>query len=325
MDVTLKWPFNMLVCGPTQSGKTMWVIRLLKHMKNLIEKPPKRILWYSPHETAPAEALSLREDSLIPTLIHYRGLPWTRSDAGKASSRKVKLDKEEEIDSSDEEADPPPTTTVGDLVIIDDFAEEIANSRELTAYLTRHSHHQGISILLISQNCFWAGRESRTQSLNMHYIVLMRQKRDQKQVRTLARQISTGEASYTDFMHAYNDATSQRQFAYLLVSMHPRDDEALLLRTNIFPDDSTPSAAIVYMTRKRYKRLGKQMRYNSTVDNDKKEFKQEDDDGEPPQPPAKRSRWWAAEEEDEEGEEGYVSGRGVSTATPLRNVTSTRT
>lgn len=282
MDISLKWPFNMLVCGPTQSGKTMWVVKLLAYRSEIFEAAPKRVLWYSPHDKAPEEAMGV-----IPTLIHHQGLPWVKQDttaAAAASGKSAsKLKSVGELSSSDDDDDdddedddgkkpssstpPPPETEEGDLVIIDDFAEEIANSRELTAYLTRHSHHRSISILLISQNCFWSGREARTQSLNMHYIVLMRQKRDQKQIRTLARQIASGESTYRTFMKAYNDATSQRPFAYLLVSVHPRDDEALLLRTNIFPDESEGGATTVYMTEKKYKKLSKRQ-HRSLVDSD---------------------------------------------------------
>lgn len=275
MDISLKWPFNMLVCGPTQSGKTMWVVKLLAYRSEILEVVPKRVLWYSPHDKAPEEAMSV-----IPSLIHHQGLPWVKQDttaastAGKSASKLRSGGELSSSDDDDEEDDEdgkkpsplPPETEEGDLVIIDDFAEEIANSRELTAYLTRHSHHRSISILLISQNCFWAGREARTQSLNMHYIVLMRQKRDQKQIRTLARQIASGESTYRAFMKAYNDATSQRAFAYLLVSVHPRDDEALLLRTNIFPDETEGGATTVYMTEKKYKKLSKQHR--TLVDSD---------------------------------------------------------
>ena len=44
--VILQHPFTMLVAGPTGSGKTYWVNRLLQHRREMITPPPEEILWY---------------------------------------------------------------------------------------------------------------------------------------------------------------------------------------------------------------------------------------------------------------------------------------
>ena len=44
--VILQHPFTMLVAGPTGSGKTYWVTRLLQHRREMITPPPEEILWY---------------------------------------------------------------------------------------------------------------------------------------------------------------------------------------------------------------------------------------------------------------------------------------
>lgn len=127
----------------------------------------------------------------------------------------------------------------------------------MTEYVTQVSHHKHMSIIVLSQNLFWSGKESRTQSLNMHYIVLMSQTRDQQQVRTLARQITNGESDFKHFIRAYTDATGSRPFSYLLVSMHPRDERCLLLRESIFPEES-PSAGVYLREKYKYKCLQNQ-------------------------------------------------------------------
>ena len=75
----------------------------------------------------------------------------------------------------------------------------------------------------------------------------MRQLRDQKQIRQLARQVAQKDDQYRNFLDAYNDATSNKAYSYIFVSFHPRDPSELLLRTNIFPDEA--SATTVYLIR----------------------------------------------------------------------------
>lgn len=44
-DLRFKVPFNMIVCGPTQSGKTTLVKELIKHKDKLFDRPPQRIIY----------------------------------------------------------------------------------------------------------------------------------------------------------------------------------------------------------------------------------------------------------------------------------------
>lgn len=215
MDARFKVPFNMLVCGPSQSGKSHWVGHLLFYADALLEVPPKKVVWYTPHgDVPPFVDAEVRTD-----------LPWDTDDDGAVDA---------------------------DLIVLDDFAHETSNSKQLTEYITQVSHHKRVSIVILSQNLFWSGKETRTQSLNMHYIVLMSQSRDQQQIRTLARQITHGDPDYKHFLRAYADATGSRPFSYLLVSMHPRDDRCLLLRETIFPEES-PSTGVYVREKYKYK------------------------------------------------------------------------
>ena len=45
MDTRLKHPFPMLMTGPTSSGKTYFVKRLLEGGEDTIQNPPENIIW----------------------------------------------------------------------------------------------------------------------------------------------------------------------------------------------------------------------------------------------------------------------------------------
>jgi len=126
------------------------------------------------------------------------------------------------------------------MIVIDDYGEEARTSKAVTALYTRTAHHHNISVVQILQNVFWSGPQSRTRSLNMQYLALMRQTRDFQQIKTLATQLTQSGAAKTAFINAYKDATSRPGvgcYGYLFLSFHPRDDPSLLLRTAIFPSE----------------------------------------------------------------------------------------
>lgn len=210
MDARFRCPFNMQVIGPSQSGKSCFVTRLITYQKDLFEQPVSSIKWYSPHTDNPK----------ITGVEFIIGLPWE--------------EEEEEEDNS----------SLHKLIVLDDYAHECQNSKNMTKFITQHSHHRRTSIIQITQNLFWSGSESRNSSLNMHYMVLMRQQRDQKQIRTLANQLSNSKGESKNILSAYRNAT-QRQFGYLLISLHPRDHPELLLRTNIFPEEATSASVFI--------------------------------------------------------------------------------
>ena len=43
--VVSQHPFTMLLCGPTSSGKSCWMSKLLTHAKTMINPSPERIIW----------------------------------------------------------------------------------------------------------------------------------------------------------------------------------------------------------------------------------------------------------------------------------------
>ncbi len=250
MDISLKCPFVAQVCGPTQSGKSEFVGRLIKHYRDVLELPISHVEWYSPHGNLPS---SLRK-SLKKLPIHVKKrLPW------QEVKEKANVDGITDSSEEEEEEERCMKRKQHYLIVIDDFAQESKNSNLLTEYFTRDSHHCNFSVIQITQNVFWRSTDARTRTLNVHYLVLMRQSRDVQQIRLLSRQISHGEGDSKAFMDAYREATRQRPYSYLLVSFHPRDERALMLRTNILPSEVPAHVVYTLPSEKRtYRRMIKE-------------------------------------------------------------------
>ena len=75
------------------------------------------------------------------------------------------------------------------LVIIEDLMSECSKDQRISDLFTRGSHHQGISVMYLTQNLFPPGKQSRTISLNSHYMIVFKNPRDSLGVSTLARQM----------------------------------------------------------------------------------------------------------------------------------------
>jgi len=200
MDLRLQSPFTCMVVGPSGSGKSYLVRRVLEHRDIVMRSPPARIVWcygvwqglYDQLQTAlPIEFVS--------------GLP---SDD---------LLREGNF-----------------ILVIDDLMHQAQSSDRVAKIFTKYSHHNNITCFLLTQNLFPKGSEVRNISLNSNYIVLMKNSRDRAQIQHLARQVYPGQSRF--LVDAYADAT-RNPFGYLLLDFCNDTNDALRVRTGIVPGE----------------------------------------------------------------------------------------
>lgn len=145
----VKHPFSMLICGPSNSGKTYFVKRLLD--TKIIHPQPSRVLWcYGAYQKLFEEMKNVE---------FHEGLP---SDINEVYNA---------------------------LIIIDDLMNELGDAQKLSNLFTKGSHHRNISVIYIVQNLFHKGKEMRNISLNASYICCFKNVRDKQQIACLARQM----------------------------------------------------------------------------------------------------------------------------------------
>jgi hypothetical protein len=125
------------------------------------------------------------------------------------------------------------------LVILDDLLNDVY-SQQVCNLFTKGSHHRYIGVILITQNVFHPGRYCRDFSLNAKYIIVLKNERDKKQFRQLARQVYPENGN--SLHDAYLEGT-EKSHGYLVLDL-AQDTDLLRFRTNIFPEDRTPP--IVY-------------------------------------------------------------------------------
>ena len=182
-DPRLKSPFTAIVAGPTGSGKTQLLSRLILASDEVTDKPPVEIIY----------CYGVWQDGYNPLREYVR-------------FHKGMINVSEEI----------PTDNRSRWLIIDDLMEEVGSNKDTAAVYTKYSHHMNISVFMIVQNLFFGGR---TVSINSQYFFLFKNPRDATGVKTLFTQMYPGRWHHA--MEAYEDATKEAH-GFLMVDLHQK-------------------------------------------------------------------------------------------------------
>ena len=118
------------------------------------------------------------------------------------------------------------------LLVLDDLMT--SRDDRVVDLFTKISHHRNLSVVYLTQNIFYKNKQSRTLSLNSHYLVLFKNARDASQVANLARQMYPGKSAF--MIEAFKNATSA-PYGFLLIDLKQETEDQLRLRTGLFPGD----------------------------------------------------------------------------------------
>jgi hypothetical protein len=197
-DLKFKIPSGMIISGPSNSGKTQFLLKLLENADNLFSPKPKCIVYcygeYHPY-IPKLESAGVRV---------YAGVP-----------------------SEDLLANQPKPF----LLCLDDLVYQI-QEKTLSDIFTKKAHHQNYCVILLTQHLF--EKKLRVARNNAQYLVLMRAPNAVLQIRNLGSQLFPGQLTY--FLSAYDQAVKEN-YGYLLLDLHASSNKLLKLQTSIFPGE----------------------------------------------------------------------------------------
>lgn len=198
-DVRLRQGSCMLVCGPTNAGKSTFVKNLIQHKDIMFDVPPNRVLWfYGISQPAHVELKNLNVQL-------QKGFPKSLEACLQPN----------------------------DLVVFDDLLDQTCNSISMRNVFTGTAHHLPCFLVVLTQNLFFKGKELRTMSLNAMYFVIMNNPRDQQQIKAFGRQCFAEKPGFLPAV--FKHVTAQGRGAYLLLDFHPCTPDGLRVRARILP------------------------------------------------------------------------------------------
>jgi hypothetical protein len=193
-----KIPAGMVIAGPSSSGKSTLMMKLMKNANEMFEPRPAEIVYaYGQyHKFIP----KLQSEGITT----HPGLPSEEF----LNARRRPL-----------------------LLVMDDLMMS-ASDNYLTDLYTKKNHHQQIFSCFLSQNLY--DKHLRVARNNSQYIILTRAPNALLSIRTLGSQLFPKQLNY--FIDAYNQATKEN-YGYIVLDLHPASSQQLRIRTNIFPDE----------------------------------------------------------------------------------------
>lgn len=199
-----KHPFGARVIGPTQAGKSHFVIKLIQKASSYISPPPTKIYWAYGEQNL-KQMQQIQHHSPIP--VHFiEGLPDVEEFAADETN----------------------------LLILDDLMSAASGSTAVSNLFTRTSHHRNMSVILILQNLFHQGKSMRDISLNAKYTILFKNPHDKGQIKHLGRQAFPEHPNF--LISAYEQATA-RPHGYIIIDFDQYTEESDRVKTGIFPPE----------------------------------------------------------------------------------------
>ena len=209
MDVRL-WSNSVFqIVGPSGCGKTLFTVNLLLRRNEMFRGAAAvrgTIHWLMGASTDGGEQGDTASllSKLKPDLKIYREGPWDKV---------VSLVKG------------------CDCIVIDDLFTEAQHFTEL---FTKVARHRNVTVIFITQNMFHQGGQHRTRNLNVHYLVLFKNPRDQTVIDYVARQAYPNNKRF--LIDAYHDATNNKPHGYLFIDFTQSCPDEIRVRTDIFSD-----------------------------------------------------------------------------------------
>jgi hypothetical protein len=201
-DARLKHPFTAIVAGPSQSGKSTFVIKLLQLSDTYIDKPIHYIVWFYGENTPDINNIA----TVLPSkhVTTFQGIP--------------------------DNFDPFIDSLKNGLFVFDDLMSESSKNPLISELATRGVHHRNISVILILQNLFVQGKERTTFMRNSHYLVIFRNPMDYSIPRLLANKLLPRQQD--TFLKIYEKAVTSGS-RYLFIDGHQETPPEARFRTNI--------------------------------------------------------------------------------------------
>jgi hypothetical protein len=220
----LQCPFAMSISGPSQVGKSHFILNLVKNRTELFTAKFTRIIYCQP------ESLSSTRNDIFEKIKIEVPFAELIYDLPKLNDLHLQ------------------TNNSPCLLIIDDLMSSFLNSNEMSQLLSVHVHHANITCIFTLQNYFHPSRFGKTMIRNVHYRVLFYNRVEQCELRHVSLQITPSFPNFLSSCFAFLQKYYPTSYSqYILIDGHSQSKMSdMHIRSNIFPDSNSDIKPIIF-------------------------------------------------------------------------------
>ncbi len=210
-DITLNHPSRWIIYGPSGSGKSSFVHKLLLQSKDLFGINFDCVIYCSGEN--------------FPSFDKINETPVIKCERFTSDY----------LDFIDKK--------YNNLIVLDDCMHEATNDILISDLFTKLSHHKNITVIILLQNLFPKSKYMRDISISSAYIVLMNNPREILQIKLLTNQIDGEKSNF--ITAAYKDSTKDKPYSYLFLDLCQTTPEIIKIRTNVLLNEDPKTVYIV--------------------------------------------------------------------------------
>ena len=136
----IRQPANVIIAGPSGSGKSELVEQLLKE-KTFFHPPPKKVVYCYDRWQPRFDRMKKQSKVFL-----------QRASSSRCLAKWFKPDQH-------------------GILILDDLMEETCNEKRVLKLFAKDSHHRGITALYLTQDLFPPGKFAKTINRNAHCVI----------------------------------------------------------------------------------------------------------------------------------------------------------
>ena len=212
--VKFQVPSSLCISGPSQSGKSEWIVKLIQNRDELFTQSFTDLIYCVP------ENLSLTPNPIFEKI--KLAFPAAKLMSGLPDTLKLNLT----FDTSPK------------LLIIDDLMSEFLMSYDMVKLLSIEVHHYNITTLFTLHNLFAPSKFGRTIARNVNYKILFNNRLDLREARNVSLQICN-QPNFISESFEFLNHEFPHEPAYIVIDGHIKSKyKKLFVRSKIFPIDN---------------------------------------------------------------------------------------
>ncbi|CAB4030437.1 DNA polymerase [Paramuricea clavata] len=217
--IPFEHPFMMMVCGPSQSGKSYFIENIIKNHEKLITPRIDKLIYLYTVDKYDSIKQHIRDNKQTSTLKTFEFIDCNQ---GIPSMEIIK-----------EKLGENTLLVLDDLMVV--ATTDTTNLRHLNNIASRDSHHSNTFVIYVCQNLNFGSGKLRNCRVNSQYHIMCKSLTDCRDVEMIA----TNKKINQNKLHKILEDVGKKQYGYIVFDGCPKGYDNARVRTGIFPNDET--------------------------------------------------------------------------------------